>query len=58
MLLKWNHPAGANYVNEQKKSDRIQNLMTFEVWSRFADKSEVATINRALRFFDVKKLIA
>jgi hypothetical protein len=26
-------------------------IRIFEVWSRFADKSAVAAINRALRFF-------
>jgi len=32
--------------------DMTQNKTAFDVWSRFADKSAVATINRALRDLD------
>jgi hypothetical protein len=40
---------GRDNANEQFMLDMTQNRTAFNMWSRFADKSEVAAINRALR---------
>jgi hypothetical protein len=39
---------GRDNANERFMLDMTQNRIAFKVWSRFADKSEVATINWAL----------